>query len=400
MKKEHISEVISAIDENFIEEAAAPVKKKNNIIKYVSIAASFAVILLAATLLFKNGNILPSTPEVPVQENDTTQNEVGKIQEEITEPAIETVTTPATEVEDHTSAEMAIIPQWADLAIPLKYSEVTINNATYSTMNHEIGKDHTDSFLSSTVMQGYDIYEDKSYSVNADIYSIKSINSRCAVAVKSAEDNKYYVYVNVWYEPETLNDLINDLNLRETLSFGKAYSDRTEENSFISRTYDDFDDSIVWNMLLNDTSVKNMSYDRYYDKIAGISVDIPLLGYKNISLGVTKDGYLITNILNTQKCFFIGEEKAEAFGEYLSENVKYTENVTVYENPDGSIPGKEDIGQSMPGYNPDDPQSVPPTIPDYYVPGAVTPPYVPDTAYSSASQFPQDTVVEATTQIE
>ena len=45
-----------------------------------------------------------------------------------------------------------------------------------------------------------------------------------------------------------------------------------------------------------------------------------MLGYENISLGVTENGYLTTNILNTGKAFFIGAEKAQMFMDYVIEN--------------------------------------------------------------------------------
>ena len=201
-------------------------------------------------------------------------------------------------------------------------------------------------------MSGYDIYEDKTYTINAKVFSVKNISTDCAVAVKIGDEDKYYVYVNVWYTPETLGDFIDAIDMKNTVSFGKAYKNYTDydKNEHVNVVFADFDDSIVWNMLLDDTAVKNIEYDRFDEMLISISVDIPLLGYKNISLGVSKDGYIVTNIMSTQKCFFIGKEKAEAFADYVSENVPFKEMVTVYERPDGAIPGK---GETTPGYNPE-----------------------------------------------
>ena len=50
-----------------------------------------------------------------------------------------------------------------------------------------------------------------------------------------------------------------------------------------------------------------------------ISINFELLGYKNISIGITEDGYITTNILDTGKAFFIGPEKATEFMDYVLE---------------------------------------------------------------------------------
>lgn len=378
MKKEDISQIVSDINEKYIEEAAQPVKRKAPVMKYALAAACVCIAVLAAVLIGNSGLFDPKIPEKAGEDASTELSSDALLRN----PEIggqESMTEAVAEGNAEGAGEMAIVPQWADLAVSMKYTEIKSEDLTYHTMATDIPSESVGEFLFNTEMQGYDIYTDTTYTVNAQIYSLKNILKDCAVVAKFEEDDKYYVYTNAYYAPETLGDMINDLNLRETLSFGKAYSDYTDDIKHTMRTYEDFDDSIVWDMLLSDENIKNVSYDRFYDKIVGISVDIPVLGFKNISLGVTKDGYLITNIMSTQKCFFIGKEKAEAFGEYIENNVKYTEATVVYKNPDGSIPGKEDIGQSTPGYNPDDPMSTPPSPPDHYVPGyETTPPYTPD----------------------
>ena len=381
MNKDEISNIISDINDEFIEEAALPTRRKTVVFRYISVAACVCVVALSAFLLYNSGFFDPKTPEQGQNGEKNVMEQAGNY----------TVDTPAigapeimTEIAigGDTSGEMAVIPQWTDLAVPMKYTEIKKDDISYYTTNCSIPSESIDVIFFETEMHGYDIYTDTDYSVWAEVYSIKGINTICAVAAKIDNGNEYYVYVNTEYTPDTLGDMIKDLNLKETLSFGKAYSDYSDSTRYTNRTYEDFDDSIVWNMLLPDESVKNVSYDRYYETIAHISVDIPILGYTNIHLGATKDGYLITNIMGTQKCFFIGKDKTEAFRAYLENNVKYTENTVVYVNPDGTVPyktGPGASGQSTPGYNPDDPQSVPPATPDYYVPGyETTPPYSPD----------------------
>ena len=388
MKKEKISEIISLTDDRFIEEAAVIKKRPVKIFRYAGIAACLAVAVVAGVVISQSDFVTPP----PVLTEETTGNESGggKNTQEIT-PSPEIVTTPAIEIV--TEAEMMISPKWDDRITSDKFPEVMLGEIPYASQRTEIAAENIGSFLSDAVMSGYDIYEDKTYTTDAKVYSVKNISTDCAVAVKIGNESVYYVYINVWYTPETLSDLIDAIDMKNTVSFGKAYKNYTDydKNEHVSVVFADFDDSIVWNMILSDTGIKNIEYDRFKDMLISVSVDIPLLGYKNISLGVTKDGYIVTNIMSTQKCFFIGEEKAEAFADYISENVTFKEMVTVYERPDGAIPGK---GETTPGYNPDASEQIPP-------------PYNPATdaappsagANTEISPVLPDSVIEATTQI-
>ena len=52
------------------------------------------------------------------------------------------------------------------------------------------------------------------------------------------------------------------------------------------------------------------------------SISLSLLGYENISISVTRDGYITTNILDTGKAFYIGKNAAENFLSYLDKECK------------------------------------------------------------------------------
>ncbi len=285
------------------------------------------------------------------QAGDTTTNETGitattcplttkKATDNLTEDVQPTQPTTKNDL------ECVVMPHWDDLYISEKFREIKLGDITYSSQVNEIDEEHLLSFISEEKMSGYDIYEDKTYYENGRIYSIEHINPKCAVAVQIGEDKAYYIFVNYMYEPKTLGDFINDIDLKNTVVFGEAYDESYEftetYSKYTTKIYENFDDSIIWDILLSDTTVKNTEYNHPYDRI-GISTNLPILGYKNISFSVTTDGYIITNILNTQKCFFVGKDKTDAFAEYLEKNIAFQVQTQVYEhNPDGSILGKEE----------------------------------------------------------
>ena len=99
-----------------------------------------------------------------------------------------------------------------------------------------------------------------------------------------------------------------------------------------------FDNSNLEN-IYKDTETFKYKSERFSQSI-DISVDIPLLGRKNISVELTDKGYLITNILDTGKGFYIGENKVQEFLDYIKENYDGYRIVYIYEN-EKEIPESE-----------------------------------------------------------
>ncbi len=233
--------------------------------------------------------------------------------------------------------ETAIVSRWENKNICEKYTGFEYDDKEYHTANYENGilqAELVETLLGTVTMKGYDIYTDTEYTTEAEIYTIKDILSECAVVVKFAEDDNYHVYRNSWYKPATLGEFIDALNLRENLSVGTVYYDYFDKNNehvnveFTGLTVDK-----VFEMLLFDGSIANVeNYDTmWFHRIMGISVNVEVLGYKNISIAVTEEGYVTTNILDTGKAFYIGEEKVHAFVDYVMENCEGLEIRYIYE---------------------------------------------------------------------
>jgi len=54
--------------------------------------------------------------------------------------------------------------------------------------------------------------------------------------------------------------------------------------------------------------------------VMSCSIDVNVIGQRNIALSVTKNGYLTTNILATEKRFFIGKDAVNRFVTYVLEH--------------------------------------------------------------------------------
>lgn len=331
---------IGGIDDKFIDEAAQPSRKKAVIIKWCAAAAGFCVIAgLAAAVwinsgangifLSKESNSAGEALEGTLSEeydgdykaNGTADTAPGD-SETYTEEAGDMVSKPSS------SHDIYEVPSWDDMTVTQKFPYLSFNGYEYSTADKVIPEDKVGKKITSATLTGTDSRTGKTYAINADIYEITGISKNCAVSIKFEGYKELYVCRNSGYRPETLGQLTDDLNLRETLTFGKAYATVKKGDTYTETEYSGLDGEKVWEMLLSDRELKNVKdYDsmNFGKKLISVSINIELLGYENISLAVTEDGYLTTNILDTGKAFFIGKEKAENFAEYVRENCKAVE---------------------------------------------------------------------------
>ena len=331
--KDRMLDLIGEVDEKYIEEAAPDSisvetdrKKliKSSRLRIMSIAAGLVLILGVGLALSQSG--IFSSKKLNDSNNEEVQSDDTRWPQKVV----------YVDEDERGESETGIVPKWDEMAISEQFSYFNFNSAEYSTRVYSIEKTNIGEKLGEVFLKGYDIYKDIEHTSQAEVYEIIGINKECALAICFENDTEYYVYVNSWYRPETLEEFISAISLDENVSFGKVYYNYFDyENEYHSIEFEDISDELVWNMLLSDTSLKNVHEDTHmHISEMSISVDVPLLGYDNISLSVTEDGYIVTNILNTGKCFYIGEDKVQAFVDYVLENCEGYEIVYVYESQD------------------------------------------------------------------
>lgn len=307
MKREVISNAINGIDSEYIEEAASMMDKSCKRNKFYiwekvgAMVACLAIVAVASVGIYAKGN--------------SGKGAYADIFSHNWPDFIEYV---------NSSESTAKVKTWDEKNITEKYWIFQHAELTFTCRNAKVDKSMIGSGIGSVTLSGTDEINKINYDIDGEIYSINGINEQCALAVKFEEDSEYYVYVNSYYKPETLGEFIEVLSLRENASFGDAYCLKWAEDGKTIDTirFSGIDDEYVWNMLLDNTDLENV---KDYDKmmlapILTIGVDVPILGYKNISIGLTADGYLTTNILDTGKAFFIGKDKVDAFLEYVYQN--------------------------------------------------------------------------------
>ena len=296
---------------------------KNLKLKYI--LAPICIVFIAVIGLYKSG-IFTSKPDIIISKKDDWI---------IKEVQVDKKDTPT---------DTAVIPKWNEMSISQQFNEVEYNNSKYSSRITKISNNNILKNIGNATLTGYDTYTETTYNKKAELYSIKDIEEKCAIAIIFEGDTDYYVYVNSYYRPTTLGEFTKDLNLEEIISFGTIYYNYWDEDlqEDINVEFYGVDNKIIWQKLFNNKNLENIYSDNDTEKYTserfsqsiGISVDIPLLGYKNISVSLTDKGYLLTNILDTGKGFYIGEDKVQEFLDYIKDN--YNGYKIVYVDESGS----------------------------------------------------------------
>lgn len=327
MNNRDLLKAIGDIDDRYLIEEKNRVKSNNMVdimknLKLKYILAPICVVLIAVIGFYKSG-IFTSNPDVAISKKD------GWIIKEV-------------KTDKTTNTDTTIVPKWNEMSISQQFYEVEYNNNKYSSRTTKISKDKILKNTGNTTLTGYDTYTETTHSKKVDLYSIKGIAEKCAIAVKFEGDTDYYVYVNSYYRPKTLGEFIEVLNLKDNISFGTIYYNYWDKDSEenINVEFYDVDNEIIWNKLFSNLNLENIYSDndtgKYtserFSQSISISIDIPLLGYKNISISLTDKGYMLTNILDTGKGFYIGEDKVKEFLEYIKENYDGYKIVYVDEN--------------------------------------------------------------------
>ena len=159
-----------------------------------------------------------------------------------------------TEVETN----LATVPRWEELTIYQQFSNVKYNESNYDCWQGKVPEEMLGENLGIATLSGYDEYSKNTYTKNGTIYTIKNISKECAIAIQLDGTNEYYSYVNSYYRPETLGEFIEDLNLKEIISFGSiwyddVYTDEEGNTYYDNIEFPEVDDETIWKMLFSNT---------------------------------------------------------------------------------------------------------------------------------------------------
>ncbi len=266
-----------------------------------------------------------------VSSSAAVQTETQTLSTEVQTEMIEetTLPPPATEpippiTEEQTTEEAVEVPQWGEKTLSEQFMEFTVDGNVYHSKCSSIAGEYVGEKLYDVVVTGYDDYADEVRYADASAYRINGISEESAVSIRFRGYDTMYVYISWNYYPETLGELMDALNLTETISFHALTPAQGE-----SRT--EFDRSLLMDLLNDHREISRIEDDSYHKPLFSISTSVELLGIRNKSLKITEDGWLTTNIMEVGYSFFIGEDTARELAEAIGVNADTSaETTTAY----------------------------------------------------------------------
>ena len=178
-------------------------------------------------------------------------------------------------------------------------------------------------------MGEYEVLDREKNGSTGKVFALNDISSELAVAVQYSGSNNYHVYRNMWYEPQTVGQIIDDFDLENTLSINHVYC-HVYKPAFKYEKYT-ADQDYIYNMLFGDRDIAaSSSHDDYLGNISQIDrtaenyceleigCDIPFLGRYGFGIRVYQNGAVHTNMVERGTTFNIGAEKAQELIEKYS----------------------------------------------------------------------------------
>lgn len=298
MKKPRIANAIGHIDDDLVAGAAECKKNRNHWLKWGSIAACFAVLLIAGTAILPSlfgGNVTPNGTDGRYKDYNI-----------------------------H-ARESAIVWPWEYKTVYEKYASVEIDGIEYYGKGRAVSEALVSESIGNYTFVGYDeINDGKKYTAEFEVYKLQNIAQSQFVAVKM--EDSYYVFKSSEYSPpSTLGELMETVNLSKVVELSRfsEKEDNPNSNHFVLNN-----DDYIWEVLTDCKSavfVEDESWmvgDRDY---LSFTITSDSLGAYKAALYVTEDGYLWTNAFDWQYLFNIGEEAAGKIIKYAKEKSIETE---------------------------------------------------------------------------
>ena len=293
MKTPRISEAFGNIPEDLVSEAVTykRLNKKKSFIMWGSIAACFAVFVIAGALILP---LIFGSGSTPGGTN-------GKYKDYIQ------------------SGESGIIWSWEYQTVYEKYTELELDGIKYLSKGRAVANELVAESIGSHTVVGYDEMSGKRYTEDFEVYELKYADKDQFVAVKM--EGKYYTFKkDVYAPPSTLGELLDLVDLPKAIEL-KRFSENGDDKD--KKYYALNNDDYVWEVLTNSSDaafVKNDQWSVHDKEYLSFTVTSETLGVYKVAMYVTKDGYLWTNAFNYKYLFDIGEDAANKIIAYAMEN--------------------------------------------------------------------------------
>lgn len=303
-----IVDAIGYIDDDLITAALEdpPRKRHNLMIKWMSVAACLALVMIISIL-------------VPhFLRKDAVAEEKYKYYVSETERAIEW--------------------PWKYKTLVEKYPVVKFNGKRFSVKSqNSIHIEGMGEVIGSCVAEGLDSDTRKTYTETFEVRKIKGISEELMIAVGN-EDGFYVYAADEEAAPDTLGKLLELYELSQNIELNyvtKCEGYEEKEELLLDN------DEKIWQLLsgCGDAKLDDTSdfFERENRRYLAFTATSEALGVYNRVIYISEDGYFATNILDYEYSYFIGKEAAGQIISYVQKHSTETKSSTSLPTISGTV---------------------------------------------------------------
>lgn len=320
---EYLNDALNEISDEKIAEAVKEQKTKRLTFWKIASAACI-VIAVAAAIVFANAD------KLKIKDEKTQYQADAVVQTAADSATDETMLTQAAEIHQE--------KKWNEKANNEKYSELNFDGETYIATGMKAEKTEIGDKLGTANAKGFDIYTDKSYETDCEVYAVGTFKSNFLVAVKFSSDDNFYAYKAENYFPSDLGDFTDALGFFESIRFDSDVilsSDFTADADKIKLNDSEAVVRAVCELLQNNGSAKALEYTednmaKNGERVLEFGVSSPLLSRYSLFLTVSEGGYIMTNLVDVGVSFFVGKDAVKTLFEAADKTggVRYVQTTT------------------------------------------------------------------------
>lgn len=209
---------------------------------------------------------------------------------------------------------------WDSEPISRRYPQISYDGLVYDTNHYLFAPEDLEGKLGEAQAGGW--YENifgkrKPVFQDVTVYQIKDVAPAFAVAVRYEGADGYYAAIGRDYVPDTLGQLVEDLNLREMMEIN--YVAHPVQSPKGGEHYDYIDTAIVWELLdsAQEAAYVYADYLETDSAVMWISVKVPWVQQENEVIYLFED-HMVTEFASAIEWFDVDPEVIEAFAEAIS----------------------------------------------------------------------------------
>ena len=330
MKTPKTAFAVGYIDDDLIRSAekCGTVKKNSSkILKWTSLAACLVLIIGACTVMLpldRGGDV--SEPELNESTGkDNVSDTETSSSEKIDISGNTNISTDRYKEHQFGKTEVLRAWPWEMLAVFEKYQTIVFNGNKFYGARREISEKYIETQIGMGVSSGIAWPSGVSYNEEFELYKIKDVSSDHIFAAKL--DDKYYVFQSTPFSAPhkniTLGEFFEIYGLEKTIELNLFYNNQKaytlKSDDYIFETLGE----CLTTPIINTDQLKPSNQSK---KSIGFSVSSEQLGIYKLSLTITIEGYLKTNLTGYGYSFFIGEDAAKKIIDYAESNATPTES--------------------------------------------------------------------------